>query len=187
VFRTSVPIFAGIHSSFLLIGGCMTSVRALPTRPSVAGRIAATALIVAALDFFYVLVRWVWLAHALTVQELAQSIATGLLGRAAYEGGIATALLGLGLHILIAFGWTLGFFLLTARVAGLRKMISTRRGRLLLGLVWGPVIWLLMDFVVLPLSRAHPTPTSSPTFYINLVQHALMIGLPMAALLGGER
>ncbi|HET7602879.1 MAG TPA: hypothetical protein VFK36_07665 [Gemmatimonadales bacterium] len=165
----------------------MTSARALPTRPSVAGRIAATALIVAALDFFYVLVRWVWLTHALTVQELAQSIATGLLGRAAYDGGPATAVLGLGLHLLVAFGWTLVFFLLTARVAGLRKLISTMRGRMLLGLAWGPIIWLLMDFVVLPLSQAHPTPTSSPTFYINLLQHALMIGLPMAVLLGAER
>ena len=165
----------------------MTSVRALPARPPVTGRIAGTAAVVAALDFFYVLVRWVWLAHALTVQQLAQSIATGVLGKAAYEGGAPTAVLGLALHCMIALGWTVFFFVLTARLPGLRTLVSTTRGRIVAGLAWGPIIWLLMDFVVLPLSRAHATPTSSPTFYVNLLQHALMIGLPMAMLLGGER
>lgn len=162
----------------------MTSVRTLPARSSMAGRIIVTAAVVAALDFCYVLVRWVWLEHALTVQELAQSIATGLLGNAAYDGGAGTAVLGLALHSMIALVWTLIFFLLTTRLQGLRRLVSTMRGRVLAGLAWGPIIWLLMDFVVLPLSRARPTPTSSPTFYINLLQHALMIGLPMAVMLG---
>lgn len=165
----------------------MTSARALPARSPLVVRVVGTAVVVAALDFFYVLVRWVWLTHALTVQELAQSIATGLLGRAAYEGGAGTAILGLALHFTIALGWTVIFFILTAQLPRLRRMIATPRGRVLAGLAWGPIIWLLMDFVVLPLSQARPTPTSSPTFYINLLQHALMIGLPMALMLGAKR
>ena len=164
----------------------MTGVRVVPARAA-AGRILGTGLVVAVLDFFYVLVRRVWLEHALTVEQLAQSIATGVLGRAAFDGGARTALLGLVLHLTIACGWTLIFFVVTARVPVLRSLVATMRGRVLAGLVWGPIVWLLMDFVVLPLSLARPTPTSSPTFYINLLQHALMIGLPMALLLGGER
>lgn len=165
----------------------MTGKGDAPAHTSAATRIIRTGVIVAALDFLYVLVRWVWLEHALTVQQLAQSIATGVLGRAAYDGGVPAAALGLVLHLVIACGWTLVFFLLTRQVPALRTLVSTTRGRVLAGLAWGPVIWLLMDFVVLPLSLARPTPTSSPTFYINLAQHALMIGLPISLLLGGDR
>jgi hypothetical protein len=177
-----------IQSSFgPLGGGIMTGVHVAPARHCATRRIIGAALAVAALDLFYVLVRWVWLEHALTVQELAQSIATGLLGTAAYRGGVPTAVLGLSLHVVIAFGWTVLFFLLTARVAVLRKLVATPGGRILAGLAWGPIIWLAMDIVVLPLSQARPTPTTSPTFYINLMQHALLIGLPMSWMLGGER
>lgn len=164
----------------------MTGARVVPARTA-AGRILGTGVVVAALDFLYVLVRWVWLGHVLTVEQLAQSIATGVLGRAAFDGGVGTALLGVALHLTIACGWTLVFFLVTARVPPLRALVTTTRGQVLAGLLWGPLVWLLMDFVVLPLSLARPTPTTSPTFYINLLQHALMIGLPMSLLLGGER
>jgi hypothetical protein len=165
----------------------MAGIRTVPAHAAVATRLLAAGLVVAALDFLYVLVRWVWLEHALTVQELAQSIATGLLGRAAYDGGIRTAVLGLLLHLGVACGWTLVFFVVTARVPAFRAMVATVRGRVLAGLLWGPIVWLLMDFVVLPLSRARPTPPTSPTFYVNLVQHALMIGMPMSLLLGARR
>lgn len=171
----------------LVIGESMTATQVVAARGSAAVRIVRAGVVVAALDFLYVLVRWVWLAHALTVQQLAQSIAKGLLGDAAYAGGAPTAVLGLALHLLIACGWTTAFFVLTGQVTRLRVLVASMRGRVLAGLAWGPIVWLAMDFVVLPLSQARPVPTTSPTFYVNLVQHALMIGLPMSLLLGARR
>jgi uncharacterized membrane protein YagU involved in acid resistance len=88
------------------------------------------------------------------------------------------------LHVLVAFSWTFVFFLMSRRIPAISRFISTTRGRIAAGLLWGPVIWLVMDLVVLPLSRARPTPVSSPHFYINLVQHAVMIGLPIVLILG---
>ncbi len=159
----------------------MTSTRAQSRDTA---RIVIAGLSVAALDFLYVTVRWVLIARAMTVQELAQSIARGLLGKAAYQGGPASAALGIGLHLVIAFSWTIAFYLLSRRIPALRRAVATTSGRIWTGLLWGPVIWLAMDFIVLPLSRARATPVSSPNFYINLVQHAIMIGLPMALILG---
>lgn len=70
------------------------------------------------------------------------------------------------LHLLVAFSWTVVFFLMSRRIPAISRFISTTRGRITAGLLWGPVIWLVMDLVVLPLSRARPTLVSSPHFYI---------------------
>jgi hypothetical protein len=40
-----------------------------------------------------------------------------------------------------------------------------------------------MDLIVLPLSRARATPVGSPFFFINLAQHALVLGPPIVLLL----
>lgn len=149
-----------------------------------AGRILLAGMVVAALDFLYITVLWVLLKHAVTVERLAQVIATGLLGKAAYEGRAGTAALGVALHLMVALTWTTIFFVLSRRIPPVSRLIETTAGRVKAGLLFGPVIWLVMDLVVLPLSRARPTPVSSPHFYLNLLQHAVMIGVPMALLLG---
>ena len=147
-------------------------------------RIAAAALAVAALDFLYVTVVFAVILKRTTLERLAQSIATGVLGKAAFEGGAGTVVLGLVLHLFIAFCWTLIFYVASRRIGWLRGWVSTRTGRIRTGLLYGPVIWLAMDLVVLPLSRAGAVPVTRPFFYIHLVQHALMIGLPMVLILG---
>ena len=45
--------------------------------------------------------------------RILQSIAAGLLGRASFQGGAKTALLGAALHYLIAFTATVVFFLIS--------------------------------------------------------------------------
>lgn len=149
---------------------------------SQAGRIAAAGLVVAALDFLY--------HRALgSDPSCCHGPGTGAddcdwpAGEAAYEGGTGTAVLGVLLHVRGAFSWTVVFLLMSRRIPAISRFISTTRGRITAGLPWGRVIWLVMDLVVLPLSRARPTPVSSPHFYINLMQHAVMIGLPMVLIL----
>jgi len=46
------------------------------------------------------------------------------------------------------------------------------------------VVWLLMDGVVLPLSRARVTPVTAPWFWIQLATHPFVVGLPIALILG---
>jgi hypothetical protein len=59
-------------------------------------RILLAAIVVAALDITEVIVFYGW--RGVPPTRILQSVAAGLLGRSAYEGGRNTALLGLALH-----------------------------------------------------------------------------------------
>jgi hypothetical protein len=160
-----------------------------PVAPFPARRIARTGLAaatVASLDFLYVFVLWVLIRQRTTTQRLLQSIASGLLGREAYDGGATTAVLGGVLHALIALIWVVTFVLLLRALTPLQRLVGSPRGRVFLGLGYGVFVWWWMDLVVLPLSHARPTPFLSWVFVINTIQHALMVGLPIALIVGPE-
>ena len=154
-------------------------------RSQVFARVALAGAVVAAADLADAVVVWVVLFQRSTVQRILQSIASGLLGPAAFRGGSTTALLGLVLHLVIALGWTLVFLVLLQRWPRLREWTRTVRGALLVGVVYGAVVWLLMDGVVLPLSRARVTSPTAPWFWIQLATHPLVVGLPIALILRG--
>jgi hypothetical protein len=125
------------------------------------------------------------LAHVPAIR-IPQSVASGLLGPAAFEGGLATAALGLLLHFTIAFSWTLFYFVLTRRWGPLRRLITTDAGRVNAGLMFGLVVWFGMNIIVLPLSRANPAPLFSLSFFLQLVWHPIGIGLPIALIVREE-
>lgn len=154
---------------------------------SILPRLLAATATVAVLDLSYVFVLWVLVRQKITTTQLLQSIATGLLGQAAYDGGTATALLGGALHVTIAFLWCTIYLTLVRRVAALQRAALDHAGRVVLGLGYGVVIWWCMDLVVLPLSRARPTPFLSWPFLINSLQHACMIGVPIVLILRDGR
>ncbi|HZJ55210.1 MAG TPA: hypothetical protein VFD38_13810 [Myxococcaceae bacterium] len=153
------------------------------TRPS-PGAVLLAAFVVAAADLLDAIVVWVVIFQRSTVQRILQSVAAGVLGPDSYRGGNATAALGLLLHIVIALGWTLGFLVLLLRWPRLRAWTASTRGTVLVGLLYGAAVWLLMDGVVLPLSRARVTPPTVPWFWIQLATHPFVVGLPIALILG---
>jgi hypothetical protein len=150
----------------------------------VARRILVAGAVVALLDISYAYVFFGLILKLVGVQSLFQSISAGLLGRAAFQGGMPTALLGAGFHLLIAYSWTVAFYLAVRNFDALHRAARTTGGRIALGLAYGVVVYLLMDLVVLKLSRAHSTPPTDWKFYVNLVQHMVMIGLPIARIIG---
>jgi hypothetical protein len=108
------------------------------------------------------------------------SIASGLLGRAAYEGGLATAGLGALLHFVIAFGAAA-----TYASSSLALPILVRRAAPC-GLAFGACVYFFMNYVVLPLSAvafARPFSfalLSNGVWLGGLAGHMLLIGLPIA-------
>src|ERR1041385_3442360 len=60
--------------------------------------------------------------------RLFQGVAATLLGPDAMNGGTPTALLGVAMHIGVAFGWSTVFFLLYMRSEALRRATSTPGG-----------------------------------------------------------
>jgi hypothetical protein len=153
-----------------------------PTRPSLA-RVLLAALVVGAADLLDAIVVWVVIFQKSTVPRILQSIASGLLGPASFRGGSATAALGLVLHLVIALGWTLVFWVLLQHWPRLRAWTASTRGVVLTGLVYGAVVWLLMDGVVLTLSRAQAVPPTVAWFWIQLATHPFVVGLPIALIL----
>src|SRR5258705_13208109 len=77
-----------------------------------------------------------------------QSVATGWLGEAAFDGGSASAALGLTSHMLIAIAAAGVFYFASRWVPFLRQRA------LLSGLAFGVCVYLVMNFVVMPLAAA---------------------------------
>jgi hypothetical protein len=107
-----------------------------------------------------------------------QYIASGLVGRKAFQSGLGSVALGVVLHYAIALTWT-GIFYLASR----RVLIAIRRP-IVSGLVYGCVIYLLMNFVVLPLSGVpHTRNAVTLASRVNGVLALLLcIGLPVSLL-----
>lgn len=104
-----------------------------------------------------------------------QGIASGLLGRASYQGGLKTAALGVGLHYFIAFGIVSTYVLVSRRVR-----LLTRRP-VICGLLYGIVAYGVMNLVVLPLSNIGPSSMPPPPVLANgLLIHMFGVGLPSA-------
>lgn len=116
-----------------------------------------------------------WFRGGVPPARIMQSVASGLLGAAAYQGGAKTATLGVVLHYFIATTWVVVFYLAS------RKLRFLIERPIPWGLVYGVIVYVLMNFVVLPISafpvRTPPTLTSR---IINLVIIMLCIGLPIA-------
>jgi uncharacterized membrane protein YagU involved in acid resistance len=106
--------------------------------------------------------------------RILQSIASGLLGREAYRGGMATAVLGALLHFFIAFIVVLTYYFASRRVPALA------RRPWLYGPLYGLAVYVVMNYVVLPLSAAATGTPSWPVLLNGLLIHALGVGLPSA-------
>ncbi|MBB5519731.1 hypothetical protein [Amphiplicatus metriothermophilus] len=106
--------------------------------------------------------------------RVPQSIASGVMGAAAYEGGVATALLGTGLHFLIAL------FAGLALAAGMSLYEPLRRMAFATGAVFGAAMYVFMNYVVVPVSRAVVGEPDATRIAIGVLIHLFLFGVPMA-------
>jgi hypothetical protein len=107
-----------------------------------------------------------------------QYIASGLIGRGAFQSGWASVGLGVALHYLIALFWAALFY------AASLKLATMREHAVLCGLIYGGLIYLFMNIVVLPVSLVpHATHPISAASIVNGVL-ALMqcLGVPVSVL-----
>src|SRR5262245_15720545 len=110
-------------------------------------------------------------------KTMFQGIASGLLGRASYEGGMPTAVLGASLHLLIAFIWTAIYY------GASLKLPALIRRALICGPIYGVVVYFAMQIIVLPLSAIRKPPFSfAPPLQTlqGIIVHILCVGLPIA-------
>lgn len=106
--------------------------------------------------------------------RVMQSIASGLLGRSAYDGGWVTGALGVGLHFLIA-GAVAGVFAFASR-----RWPALWRRPIVFGALYGLAMFLVMYRVVLPIAGLDAWPRRWPGLLNALGAHVFAVGLPVA-------
>jgi hypothetical protein len=106
--------------------------------------------------------------------RLLQGIAGGILGPSTYRGGIPTALLGLALHFVIAFGAATVFYVASRSIHFLIDQAVAS------GVLYGIAVYFFMQRVVIPLSRANRNPFSLKFMIIGIIIHIFCVGLPIA-------
>lgn len=114
--------------------------------------------------------------HGGSPLRVLQSIAGGLLGRSAYQGGLQTASLGLLLHFLIASAATAVYY------AASLKLPLLVRHPFIYGPLYGIAVYLVMYTIVLPLSalKAGVSNLSAEAVLTGLLIHIFCVGLPIA-------
>jgi uncharacterized membrane protein YagU involved in acid resistance len=113
--------------------------------------------------------------NGLPPERLLQSVASGLIGKAAYTGGLPAAALGLALHFLMSFGFAAAFVLASKRIGVLL------RGAAICGALFGVGVFLFMRLVVLPLSAfPHPVSFKPLATVLDLLSHMFLFGVPIA-------
>jgi hypothetical protein len=106
--------------------------------------------------------------------QILHAIASGWLGKAAYAGGIATATLGLISHMAINCVAAAMFVMASRRID-----VLTRRP-ILSGAVFGLGMFIVMNYVVVPLSAAVVGPPRGVHYPLGLLVHMFLIGVPIA-------
>jgi hypothetical protein len=146
------------------------------TRLTAARAILYGTLVVGTLDISDAILFYGLYNHVPPIR-IFHTIAGGLLGRdAARAGGLATGFLGAFLHYFIAFG------VVVVGYAASRRIHFLTRRPWLAGPVYGVLVYLFMNLVVLPLSALHRAPDLTPSVSLlnQLLIHMFGIGVPSA-------
>jgi hypothetical protein len=154
--------------------------RPLPSsRSDAASRVVRAGLLTGIVDGLFSTVLSVFFYDS-TATRLFQGVASTLLGSGAFDGGLATAALGVLMHFGVAFGWSAVFVALVMRFVRVRRLIASRAGVLTAAALFGPFVWLTMSLVVIPVLTSRP-PTIGVRWWVQLIGHMPFVGLPIVA------
>lgn len=114
-----------------------------------------------------------WWPKGVKPARLLQGVAAGWLGPKSFDGGMATAALGLAFHFLIAFTAATVFYVASRQLTFMinRPVVS--------GVLYGIAVYLVMYWVVMPLSNFHGTKTVTSSI-IAIITHIVCVGLPIS-------
>jgi len=112
--------------------------------------------------------------RGITPTRTLQGIASGVLGRTAFGMGRSSALLGLFFHFFIAFSATTVFLFAS-------RKLPLARHPWLYGALFGIALYVVMNYIVLPLSKIglRPTPPLIPLLN-GVAALVFCIGIPLA-------
>jgi hypothetical protein len=112
--------------------------------------------------------------RGISFTRLWQGVASGALGPSSFQRGNTTVFLGLAFHVLIATTAAL-VFNVTANYAPvlLAHYVAS-------GVLYGIAVYIVMNFVVIPLSAMPPRPFVLAITIRQLLIHIFCVGLPIS-------
>jgi len=113
--------------------------------------------------------------------RILQSIASGLLGRGAFQAGASAAALGLVLQFFIATTAAWVYYLASRRLPALVRFPIAG------GSAYGIAVYVVMNFVVVPLSAVPKGPFNWTLAPLIVLVHIGCVGVPIAWVLGRYR
>jgi hypothetical protein len=135
-----------------------------------AGLLAGTLDILAAITNYYI-------NTGKTPEGVFNYIASGAFGKGAFSGGTGYMVAGILFHYLIAFGFTILFFLIYPKI---KRYVS---GYIITtGLLYGILAWCIMNLIVVPLSKTPVLKPDATQRFIGILFIMFLIGLPIALL-----
>ncbi len=110
--------------------------------------------------------------------RICQSIASGIYGKAAFDGGYVTAAVGVVAHFVIMLIMAIGYYV----IVSLSKWARAHWG--ITAVVYGLVLWAVMNYAVVPMSaaaRPYPWPIVwDVKLAFNLFCHIGLVGFVFA-------
>ncbi|HKX83219.1 MAG TPA: hypothetical protein VJL58_03275 [Pyrinomonadaceae bacterium] len=102
-------------------------------------------------------------------------IASALLGReAANVGGFEVVLLGVLMHYGVAFGVATAFYVVVSRLPALLRY------PLIVGPIYGVVVYFMMAYAIVPLTRVVQGPFNLSGMIVMIIIHMVCVGSPPA-------
>jgi uncharacterized membrane protein YagU involved in acid resistance len=133
------------------------------------------------LDIGAAIIVYAYLLNLTTPERLLQSVAAGIYGKDAFSGGWQTAITGLLLHFFIAMCFAVCFYLIQP---GFKKIFGNK---ILHGIVYGIIVWTIMNKIVLPISAAKTSAFQWKYFLIGISIIIVCVGIPIAWIINSGR
>jgi hypothetical protein len=105
---------------------------------------------------------------------ILKAIASGILGRASFRGGASVAALGLALQ------WLMASLIAAIYFVAARNVAVLRRNWIVSGFAYGVVVFLVMNYVVLPLSAVGHSPAFTLNRFVGNLLAMFLFGLIVA-------
>ena len=147
----------------------------MSSTPSLSKAILATGFLAGTLDALTASVQFLISSGGKNPALVFRYVASGVFGKDAFTSDLLTmASFGLFFHYCIALTYTAFYFLVLA------KLFPLIKHKIISGICYGLAVWAMMKFVVLPLSKGPPNPSTFTKSIVAATILVLMIGLPIS-------
>jgi uncharacterized membrane protein YagU involved in acid resistance len=124
-------------------------------------------------------------AYGSSAARLFQGVASTAFGPDAFTG-TALTIAGVLTHFTVALTWSTIFLLAYDNWPLLPRIAASRFGIAKIAAVYGPIVWMVMSFIVIPARTGRP-PAITYRWWVQFFGHMIFVGWPIVAMIARPR